>query len=433
MYLAQRTIKLIAQSALFSLWKNFSWTFLGNLIYVSCQWGMLMAIAKLGDPEMVGQFALGLAITAPIVLFANLGLRQVQATDTTHHYSFGDYFGLRLITTSLALVGIVLISLVAGYGPETGLVILIVGLAKAFESLSDVFYGRLQQRERMDLIAKSMMIKGFLSLAMLSVSIYVTRSILWGVVSVAAAWASVFFFYDLLVNRSVNTYEKPANSYLALLPRFRTSLLTRLAWLSLPLGIVATLMSLNTGIPRYLMEFYLGERELGIFGAMAYTVVAGNVVVGALGHSSSPRLARYYASGDNQRYFALLFGMIGMGVLLGLVGVLVSVVAGRWLLTLLYTPEYAEHADAFVWIMIAGAVSYGASLGGFGIVAARYFRLRIPLLVSTVVATLFASMVLIPKMGILGGAVGMTIGMGVQSVGVATVLLFVRRVNQKRT
>jgi hypothetical protein len=38
-----------------SLRWNFSWTFVGNIIYSACQWGMLVVLAKIGNPEMVGQ------------------------------------------------------------------------------------------------------------------------------------------------------------------------------------------------------------------------------------------------------------------------------------------------------------------------------------------------------------------------------------------
>lgn len=67
------------------------WTFIGNVVYAGCQWGMLVVLTKLGSPEMVGQFALGLAITAPVFRFADLRLRNVQATDTRREYLFGDY------------------------------------------------------------------------------------------------------------------------------------------------------------------------------------------------------------------------------------------------------------------------------------------------------------------------------------------------------
>ena len=134
---------------------NFSWTFAGNLVYAACQWGILVILAKLGSPEMVGQFTLGLAITAPIIMFTNLELRIVQATDARKQYSFSDYLGLRLISTALALAIITVISLLGGFRWETSLVIFLMGLAKAFESISDIFHGLIQQHERMDRIATS--------------------------------------------------------------------------------------------------------------------------------------------------------------------------------------------------------------------------------------------------------------------------------------
>ncbi len=87
-----------------SLKTNFSWTLAGNVIYAGCQWGMLVILAKLGSPEMVGRFALGLAITAPVIMFTNLQLRSIQATDARGEYLFGNYFGLRLFATAIALL-----------------------------------------------------------------------------------------------------------------------------------------------------------------------------------------------------------------------------------------------------------------------------------------------------------------------------------------
>src|SRR5262249_21316077 len=123
-----------------SLKRNFSWTLVGNLTYAGCQWGMLVEIAKLGRPEMVGRFALALAIGARLVMLTNLQLRSVQATDFASQYRFADYFRLRMIMTVLALTAIAVMAFAGRYGRETTEVILFVGLAKAFEAISDIYY-----------------------------------------------------------------------------------------------------------------------------------------------------------------------------------------------------------------------------------------------------------------------------------------------------
>ena len=62
-----------------SLRSNFAWVLTGNVIYAACQWGAIVALAKLGSSFMIGQFSLGLAIATPVLMFTNLHLRAVQA------------------------------------------------------------------------------------------------------------------------------------------------------------------------------------------------------------------------------------------------------------------------------------------------------------------------------------------------------------------
>src|SRR5690349_18837641 len=102
---------------------NFAWALSGNIVYAACQWGMVVALAKLGNSFMVGQFSLGLAITTPVLMFTNLQLRAVQATDAKRQHPFGEYLGLRVMTTLVALSVIAAIAAFGGYERETALVI----------------------------------------------------------------------------------------------------------------------------------------------------------------------------------------------------------------------------------------------------------------------------------------------------------------------
>ena len=180
-----------------SLRANFSWTFAGNVVYAACQWGMLVVLAKLGSPEMVGQFALGLAITAPLFVFSGLKLRAVQATDARREYCFGDYLSLRLIMIGMALLATMGIVLVVGYDRETALVILLIGLTKSFDLMSDIIYGLLQQNERMDRVAISRVIQGVLQIAALGATLSLTVNLAVGVTALAVASGTVTVIYDV--------------------------------------------------------------------------------------------------------------------------------------------------------------------------------------------------------------------------------------------
>ena len=409
-----------------TLRRNFSWTFIGNIVYAACQWGIVVVLAKLGKPEMVGQFTLGLAVTAPIIMFTNLQLRVVQATDAKQQYAFEDYLGLRLIATGLALAIIVGIVFLIGYRWEISIVVFVVALAKSFEAISDVFYGLVQQHERMDRIAISMIIKGSLSLVLLAFGIYLTGNLVWGVMGLAIAWAIVLLSFDmrsgtLMVQTTSNSsqQDKVIGNFtreVRLKPRWDWVKQRKLILLSLPLGFVMMLISLNINIPRYFIERYLGERELGFFAAIGYLMVAGTMVVNALGESANPRLAKYYATGDSLAFRTLLLKLVGIGILIGGIGVLVSVMAGRQILTLLYSPEYAEYTGILIRLMLATAVNYVASLLGYGMTAARYFRIQMPIFALVTVISAVACFWLIPHNGLQGAAIALLIAAVVQVI-----------------
>jgi O-antigen/teichoic acid export membrane protein len=400
-----------------TLRQNFSWTFFGNIIYAASQWGILVVLAKFGSPEMVGQFTLGLAVTAPVVLFTSLQLRQIQATDVQHKYLFGDYLGLRLISATISLLAIAVITLTAGYRWETSLVILAIGLSKIIESISDIFYGLFQSRERMDRIAISLTIRGPLSLLMLAIGIHISGTVLGGTIGLVVAWALVLIFYDIpngiTILRAVSAHQNTAqiaHSTHRLQPRFNFSVLRNLVGISLPLGVVMMLISLNANIPRYFIEHHLGERELGIFSALSYLMVAGTIVVSALGQSASPRLAKYYAAGRSKDFQSLLFKLVVMGTVLGAASVSIAAIAGEQVLAILYRPEYAKHGYLFVLLMVAAGIGYIASFLGYGMTAAQYFRVQMPLFTIVTGISALVCYWLIPSQGSIGAAIALIVG-----------------------
>ena len=404
---------------------NVAWTFMGHVVYAACQWGTVTVLARLGTPEMVGEFALALAITAPVFMLAGLQLGSVLVTDANHTYSFGDYLGLRLVTMLLALLATAGISIATGYEAQTIVVILAVGVGKAFESISGVFHSLLQRHERMDRIAISTMIKGPLSLAALGTAVYLSGSLLWGALGLATVRGAMLVGYDILsaalllkaVRQLRNPVSNTMNVRAELRPQFDFRTLAQLAWLALPLGLTMMLISLNRSIAQYIVERFLGRGELGLFAAMAYIIVVGNLVVGALGQSAAPRLARYYGQGDGAAFRKLLTRLIMVGVALGGAFVLAALAAGEQILALVYGPEYARHLDAFIWLMVAAAIYYVASFMGYGMTAARYFRVQMPLFALVAATSGLACLWLAPSYGLRGAAMARVVTAMVQAAG----------------
>jgi O-antigen/teichoic acid export membrane protein len=407
---------------------NFAWTFAGNVVYAACQWGMLVALAKLGSPEMVGQFALGLAICAPVMMLANFQLRSVQGTDARNEYRFGDYLALRLTMTILAFGLICLIAWLAVERWQTALVIVLVGVARSVESISDVIYGLMLKHERLDRIAIAMILRGVGSVTLFTLVIWQTRNVAWAVCALAVWWGTVLLTYERKAGRALlKTLGSSGDRFSPFWEWYR---MRRLAWLSFPLGIVMVLVSLNTNIPRYFVEHYLGEAALGYFAALGYVMVAGYTVMGALGQSALPRLARYYESKPAQ-FRRLLAKMLTVAVGVGTVGIVTAILWGRPLLTVLYRRDYARHADLFLWLMIAAAVSYVSSMLSYGMTAARIFRPQVPLFASCGAVILAFCALFIGSYGMIAGAWALLAGQCVAALGAGGVLIFRARSARK--
>jgi O-antigen/teichoic acid export membrane protein len=405
-----------------SLRSNVQWALIGNVVYSVCQWAILIVLAKLGTPESVGQFALGLAVTAPVMLFANLQLGALQATDARREYRFGHYLALRLVMTGLALAVIAGLALGVGYNPVTAAVVLAVGVAKAFEMISDAYHGLMQQHRRMERVAWSLMLKGAISVSAVTSWMYLDGSVIGAAIALAATWGLLFVGFDLRSPAWLRKVE-PGCREEAFAPCWDWTILSKLAWQALPLGVRVVLFTLSFNIPRYFVEDYLGAEQLGIFAALAYVTVVGQVVSNSLGQAAAPRLASHYAAGEMRAFRLLVLKLASAGAVLGIGGVGLAMVAGRPILALLYKPEYAQHADLFAWIMAAAGLWCVTTMFVAAANAARRNSSQAFAGIAVVIATLGSSAVLIRSQGLGGAATACVIGGAVGVLAFGTIFL----------
>jgi len=382
---------------------NFSWTLVGMLTYAACQWAMLAAMARLGSPRMVGQFAFGLAISGPIMLLANLELRFIAATDARQEFRIRDYLGLRLLCTALAVLVILAISLVLNNGEGTAAAIVGLGLFKAVESQSDILYGLFQQRGRNDFMGRSLLLRGPLSLAALAAGVALTGTLTWGLGAMTVAGLGVLLLHDVPQCRLLlrSRHEE------ALRPGWDARRLRRLAFLSAPLGAVTMLFSLNTNLPSLLLKHQSGVVAVGFLATLISLMTAGHVLINAIGHSIGAPLAARFAAGDARGFRRTVVRLALAGGVVGGCGLLIGTVWGAAILKLLFGPEYAKEAPALRWIMAAGAAAYTASALSYAMIASRMLRIQPVILLSGIAVTLILGLLLIPRQGLTGAALAM--------------------------
>lgn len=378
-----------------SLQRNVFWALCGSVGYAASQWLLIVVVAKTGSPSMVGQFTLALSICTPIVLFSGLALRVVQANDVQRSYTPAQYFGLRLATTSASLVVLLGVAALGPFAAEMRLVLICYALTKAFESMSEMVWGHLQQQEQLGLVARCTLVRGFSGVVAAGFVLAMSKSLVAGTFALAIASVVTLLVHDLpLVRRNLHG---------ALAIRVTRASVEPLARTAFPLGIVLVLSALAGHIPRYLLASSHGDYELGIYGALVNLVIVGNVVTTGLGQAVMPRLARHYARGQRSEFVRVFATSMALACAVGLIGCALVATIGGPVLRILYTPVYAD-LELMLVLMGGGLFMFITNILGVAVAAAGEYTRPVPLQAVNVGATLVLSAMIVPAHGAIGAA-----------------------------
>lgn len=382
-----------------SLRMNFGSTAASRAVYALSQWLLLVCVARLESPEQLGEFAYALAVVSPLIIFAQLNMRAYMATDSDSKFTFGDFLNAQIVTLVLAMAGAIAVGWAGGQSGHAFLVILAVVLYKSVESISGIHYGALQREERMSPIAVSVTAHGVLAVLAMAVATAVFGNVLYGAVGIAAAWMIILVAYDVPQSRRFRALPAADDA---------TPLTSRRVWnvivCCFPLGIVLAMLSLRINIPVYFVQAEWGSAHVGFYSAIAYFVVAGNMITGSLLQAAAPRMANHHRDGRVDAGRKLFVKLMFVATAVGAAGVVGAWAVGRPLLEWVYGIEYGQHYDVLVWVMGAAAVMYVSQLFGLALTVTRSFRWQVMAGATGIAATLALSAWLVPQHALVGAA-----------------------------
>jgi O-antigen/teichoic acid export membrane protein len=274
------------------------------------------------------------------------------------------------------------------------MVVLLMAAAKVFESFSDIIFGKFENKERMDIVGKSMLLKAIVTTSMMGIPFFLTRNLIAGTTGLAAAFFILFVLYDYRKARGLIKSDKGIEH----------RRIWNLVKVSFPLGILQALVSLNGNIPLFFIKGYLGTTALGYYSSIAYLAVIGETVNIAVGQSVTPRLSKYYSQMDKSIYIRTLVRTIAASTVLGVLGLIVTASCGGFILSIFYTRDYAEYWGIFMLQMVAACSNYIGGALSNSITAARKFKIQPLLYCLVMVFNAIFMIILVPSKGLEGAS-----------------------------
>ena len=140
---------------------------------------ILMIISRvLGDYD-AGVFTIAWAVGNLYLNIGKYGMREMQATDVTHKYSFKTYLNSRIISTAVMMavsIGYVLYSAVTiGYETSKTIIIILICFLKAVDSIEDVYQGQQQLNGRLDVAGKCYSVRLTVTILAYVITLFVCR------------------------------------------------------------------------------------------------------------------------------------------------------------------------------------------------------------------------------------------------------------------
>ena len=395
---------------------SLSWTLVGEVLYAAGQFGMLVVMARLGSETVLGQYALGLAIATPLFVLTSLHLRPAFVVSSRERFVFGHYVALRLIGTPLSMLGVALWSWLDGHDPATATMVLMVGLIRFSDFVSDILHAAPARAEHLRDVGISRALRGIAVVVAVAIALAAGVGPAWSLGAGALVGALVTLLYDLPVARR---YEPTR-------PRFEPKLLWRLTGLTAPVGIAGALLGLTQNMPAYVLEDAGSMAELGRYTAAVSILLVSGMFNAAVGSAAMPRLARAFET-SAQAFTRFLGKVVVVVAGLNACILLGCVALGELYLRIAYGAPMAALQGELVW---AGGIAIAAGVANLlsqTVVATRSFRTQFAVSLSAMVVALALSLLLIPSRGLHGAMLALG---GVHlwriCIYVATVLLITR-------
>ena len=342
----------------------------GSIVLMFGQWLISVLIVRMSGYEDAGIFSLAMTVSNVFSFFANYGLRNYQVSDVAGRYTQGQYILTRLLTSVASVVGCGAYLLVAGgYSAVERWAILLYLLYSNVNVISDTLLGSLQLHDRLYINGYSNTMRGAVCFAAFVGSYLGGHNLLVSLGIMALATLLLTAAYDWRCFCRVETVQ-------------RWNAQDRRAAFSL-LKVCFALMLSN------------------IFPVITTLVPA--IIIALV-----PKMAKAWNEKNRRELLSLVGQTYGFTIAFVLLAELAALVAGRFVMQLIFGPEILQYYGLLYWAILATGINALTSCGNGLLIAVGSNRTVALGAAAALAATACLSDVLVRQQGIAGAAYVLT-------------------------
>lgn len=392
--------------------KRAGWMVLGNGFYALFQLLNMVIISKILGVESLGVFSLALALTAPLMLFSNFGMRILWVTNSVSDSTFSDFRLMRLCMSLFgAAITCIFLLLYLPSSDYLSVYILIV-VSKLVENNADIFYSKYHKDGEQRRISVSLITRGALGVSGMWVGCFIFESLLSGVFLYAFMWFLSHIFTEQIRTpfsrqdlRNVREYSKIVKGVIVG---------------GTPIAIGLLLANLNMNLPRIQLEREYGLETVGIYSALYFFIQTGTVVITSIGQVILPKLSELHDSKDNSAHLVLVTKVLAIIVLMAMVAAIIIYLVGENILAILFNDTVAKFSSTLSMFLLLSPAQYSVSILNAVVASIKRNSLVMWCQFLMFIMVALLSIILISENGVIGAY----LSYGISSVVVSIIYIF---------
>lgn len=318
-------------------YSNYFFNLNSSFFYLISQVLLLLYFNKIIGLEFSGAYTLSLSCIAPVFMFFNMQLKWLVATDIIKTFLRTDYLYFRLFTSIVSIIFIFFIKFIFFYKIDN---ILFYGvcLIKFLESISDIFYGFMQQEKAFSKTNKFLFLKSLFIL----IFIYFDYIFLHNYISLLFNISLIYFGFILLEMKSLKLFFNFNDLNIkSIVPLIKKN------W---HFGLVSSINSFKVNIPRYFIQ-NLGLSKLAVFSTINYLNYGMNFAFASLGEVSNVEI-----SSNSLKLKKAIYAFFSMAFIYTFFLLIIIYFFNQTIVNLLIGNNIKLEFSLFFYIMINGLI-----------------------------------------------------------------------------
>lgn len=398
----------------------FIWNMLGSLCNAASSVILLMIVNRVSGETDGGIFSIAFATAQLMLTIGNFEMRPYQSTDIKQKFKFKDYLTFRIITCIIMMISTILYIMYKGYSGQVAIVTLLLCIYKMIDSVSDVFQGLFQQRERLDMSGKTLAIRVTLSTLGFVVAMFMTKNLV--VASVTAVIISILWFivYDLLNVKMFDKIEISLN-WENMIGIFKECL---------PLFIGSFMLMYIINSPKYAIDKYMDLQSQNAFSIIFMPASVINLFSIFVFRPLLTTLSSYWIDNKYNKFAKICKFLIGWIVILTIGASFVAYFIGIPVLNWFYHTDLNLRTELIIVLIGGGFSALSTILYYMVTVMRKQYTLLIGYIISFGISLIICP-VLVKNYGMFGATLSYVVVMFILSI-IFMSIMIINFIKEKR-